>query len=550
MKEMKGSMDHLHSSRNSHSSQIPAGEREEHVQQDLLDYVNYHISGGSLTPLTAGSEEADSRFAAVLKSRDIRAYRQECGGVLTEVQQLEQIPGVSPEMLSQLAGATSELDSGKLRVLAPQTTRHNRVDPYVNGPQCLDMLLGEIRKAERYIHLSVMLFFNDQSGNRIASELLQALERGVEVRMMVNYTVTALGYGNNLEVGQFSRIAGRLERAGAKLLDTFHSYYAAEEWAVKRKVLKSQGVPESILFLQDKVQEDVEVTGLNVIDHRKFMVIDGTTAIIGSLNIGDQYTYATPIQEAPDQQVDGRPLGIPAKEEEWHDGCFRIQGAAAQPLNAVFQSRWLLLGGDHFDIGAPFYRPAVNYAFGEEECTLFVSFPGNPVNLIQQYLLDLITYAADETLILNPYLIDQAFWDRLGEVGPERACHISICNPLEVNDHPTNKAAVRSNMYVPFSNGVSFYDYSSTERFSHWKITYDRRSQAVFHGSYNINERSACHDFELGMLVKGRSLAEKVKRMMDYDLSVSRRISDKHEFFKHPWLHPSTYLNKATQNYT
>ncbi|MFD1910036.1 phosphatidylserine/phosphatidylglycerophosphate/cardiolipin synthase family protein [Paenibacillus rhizoplanae] len=164
------------------------------------------------------------------------------------MQQLGQLPGISQEWLNQLADTVAGLDSGKLRALAPQTTRHNRVDPYVNGPQCLDMLLGEIRKAERYIHLSVMLFFNDHSGNLIAAELLHALERGVEVRIMVNYTVTALGYGQNLEVGQFSTIAGRLEQAGARLLDTFHSYYGAEEWAAKRKVLKSQGVPESILF--------------------------------------------------------------------------------------------------------------------------------------------------------------------------------------------------------------------------------------------------------------------------------------------------------------
>ncbi|MEK4518719.1 phosphatidylserine/phosphatidylglycerophosphate/cardiolipin synthase family protein [Paenibacillus sp. FSL H8-0122] len=542
-------MTNLHT--NHRLTSIPAAAGQDgQLQQDLIDYVNYHISGGSLASLTEGAEEAEPAFAPLLQSDTARAYRQECGGVITDMQQLEQLPGISQEWLNQLADTVAGLDSGKLRALAPQTTRHNRVDPYVNGPQCLDMLLGEIGKAERYIHLSVMLFFNDHSGNLIASELLHALERGVEIRIMVNYTVTALGYGQNLEVGQFSKIAGRLEQAGAKLLDTFHSYYGAEEWAAKRKVLKSQGVPESILFLQDKVQEDVEVTGLNVIDHRKFMIIDGITSIIGSLNIGDQYTFATPIQEAPGQQVDGRPLGIPAKEEEWHDGCFRIQGAVAQSLNAVFHSRWLLLGGDHFDLASTFYRPVVDYAFGEEECTLFASFPGNPVNLIQQYILDVITYAADETLIVNPYLIDQAFWDRLGEVGPERACHLTICNPLEVNDHPTNRAAVRSNMYVPFCNGVSFYDYSATERFSHWKIIYDHRAQAVFHGSYNINERSACHDYELGLLVKGRSLAEKVKHMIDYDLSVSRQITGKHEFFKHPWLHPSTYLNKATQNYT
>lgn len=520
------------------------------LEKDIIDLLNYYISGGSLDQIMEEAGEAAEYTRGALGMEAVRAYRQELGGVITEGQQLSQIPGLSRELLEQLAGAVTRLDSDKLRALAPQTSWNNRVDPYVNGPQCLEMILEEIRKAQHYIHLSVMLFFNDRSGNLVADELLHALNRGVQVRIMVNYTLTALGYENNLEFGQFSKISERLEGAGAKLLNTFNSYYSAAEWSMKREALKRQGVPESILFLQDKVQEDVEITGLNVIDHRKFIVIDGVTSIIGSLNIGDQYTYETPIQVSSATSIDGHPLGIPRKEEEWHDGCFRIRGEAAQHLNAVFHSRWLLLGGDPFDVGDAFYHPDVNYDFGEEECTLFVSFPGNPVNLIQQYYLDLITYAAEETVIMNPYLIDQAFWDRLGELGPECSSNLTICNPLQVNDHPTNRAAVRSNMYKPFANGVSFYDYSFTGRFSHWKITYDRRARAVFHGSYNINERSACHDFELGLLVKGETFADKVKAMIDYDLEVSRKITDKSEFFKYPWLHPSTYLNKATQNYT
>lgn len=519
------------------------------LQQDILNVMNYYISGGSLKAVQE-MEKAFILLDETLGDQNLRRYRQAMGGVLTDFHQVKDIPGLSDERLEQLAHAVRGMDSGKLKALAPQTTTHNRVDPYVNGPQCLEMILEEIGKASRYIHLSVMLFFNDRSGNRIAAELIQALRRGVEVRIMVNYTVTALGYGSNLEVGKFTKISEMLENAGARLLNTFDSYYSAAEWSAKRAELKSQGVAESILFLQDKVQEDVEITGLNVVDHRKFIVIDGITSIVGSLNFGDQYTYQTPIEASSLADAYGRPLGIPSREEEWHDGCFRIQGAAAQPLNAVFHSRWILLGGDHFDVESIFYAPDTNYRFGEEECTLYVSFPGNPVNLIQQYYLDLITYAADETVIVNPYLIDQAFWDRLAELGTDCSCHLALCNPLEVNDHPTNRAAVCGNMYVPFCNGVSFYDYSYTGRFSHWKITYDHRSRAVFHGSYNINERSACHDFELGLLVKGEAFAEKVKSLIDYDLSVSRKITDKKEFFKHPWLHPSTYLNKATQSYT
>ncbi|WP_042123858.1 phospholipase D-like domain-containing protein [Paenibacillus sp. FSL R5-0345] len=520
------------------------------IQKNMIDILNYYLSGGSLVRMLGKAGEEVERWLKEIDLEAAKAYRQSIGGVITESQQLLQVPGVSPRLLGQLTEASGRLDSDKLKVLAPQTTWNNRVDPYVNGPECLGMILEEMKKAQHYIHLSMMLFFNDRSGNLVADELFHALKRGVKVRIMVNYTLTALGYENNLAVGQFSKISERLENAGAKLLNTFNSYYTAVEWRVKRKVLEQQGVPESILFLQDKVQEDVEITGLNVIDHRKFMVIDGVTSIIGSLNIGDQYTYVTPVQVSSAVSIEGHLQGIPSKKEEWHDGCFRICGAAAQTLNVMFHSRWLLLGGDPFDVEDAFYHPDVNYHFGEEECTLFASFPGNPVNFIQQYYLDLITYATEETVIVNPYLIDQEFWDRLGELGPDCSSHLSICNPLKVNDHPTNYAAVRGNMYKPFINGVSFYDYSFTGRFSHWKITYDHRSQAVFHGSYNINERSACHDFELGMLVKGEAFAERIKSMIDYDLGVSRKITKKSEFFKHPWLHPSTYLNKVTQNYT
>jgi cardiolipin synthase A/B len=525
-------------------------ETDKYLQQAIINFMNYMVSGGSMIVV---SEEAAQAAAFVEKHVDLdaaRKYRQELGGIFTNLEQLAAMPESRTGWLEQLAPMISRLDGGKLKALAPQTTWHNEVTPYVNGPECLEMLLDEIKNAQRYIHMSVMLFYNDHSGNLIANELLSALARGVKVRLLVNHMITAMGYEKNLKVGQFTEISEKLEAAGGKVLNTANSKYPAEEWRKLRQELELRGVPKHILFFQDRVQEEGEMGGLNIVDHRKFLIIDGTTSIIGSINIGDQYTFATPVESPSGNQADGIEQGIPSREEEWHDGCFRVRGAAARTFNAVFHSRWILLGGDMFDPGNSFYDPDMDMNFGEEECTLFVSFPGNPVNLIQQYYLDLISYAADETVIVNPYLIDQDFWDRLKGLGPECSCNLTICNPLHVTDHPTNLAAVRSNMYTPFCNGVSFYDYSDTGRFSHWKISYDRRSHAVFHGSYNINERSACHDFELGLLVKGQAFADKVKELIDYDLGVSRKITDKKEFFKHPWLHPSTYLNKVTRNYT
>ncbi|SEG45989.1 phosphatidylserine/phosphatidylglycerophosphate/cardiolipin synthase family protein [Paenibacillus sp. UNC499MF] len=523
------------------------------VQEGVKNFINFWLSKGPVADVIEGARQAVDFASANIPQEAAARYRQEIGGIFTSYEQLRSIPGTGEDVIEELGSYVKGLDLAKLNALLPQTSAGNKVDAYVNGPDCLRVLLEEMGKAKRYIHFSVMLFFNDTSGNKIVEALLDALKRGVKVRLMADFGVTALGYNKNLAVGDLDEVIDKLKEAGGQVINTFKTCYGKEEWPAKRAELASQGVPESSLFLQDYVQKQMTM-GVNVVNHRKFMIVDGISAIVGSVNVGDQYLFDTPVlhdsgQAQPDGEA-GHGQGVPAREEEWHDGCFRIQGAAALTLNRIFSFQWTVLGGDVFDPEDPFYKPETDLRFGDEECTLYASFPGNPVNVIQQYYLSLLTYAGDETVIVNPYLIDQAFWDELKSLDEQRAKCIALCNPLRVNDHPTNGSAVRSNMYEPFLKGVAFYDYSHTERFSHWKITYDKRSDCVFHGSYNINERSACHDFELGVLVKGKAFADKVKKMIDYDLSVSEKISGPETFFKYPALHPSTYWNKLTQNFT
>ncbi|GGG22198.1 phospholipase D-like domain-containing protein [Paenibacillus abyssi] len=534
---------------NTNAGKIALQDWDGKLRKAMVDFMNYLLSGGPLDKIVEGAqaavEYADVHFPRGAAVR----YRQSVGGIFTAWEQLCDLPGIGPNCLEQLAYLVDGLDLAKLDALVPDTTSNNRVEAFVNGPDNLRVLLEEIGRAKRYIHLSVMLFYNDRSGALVAEALLAALARGVKVRLMVDYGVTAFGYNKNLKVGEFGGLAEKLEKAGAKVINTFKTCYDGGEWPAKRAELAEKGVPESHLFLQDFVQE-VMVLGLNVVNHRKFMIVDGVTSVIGSMNIGDQYTYETPIRETPGRFAQGRALGVPSGEEEWHDGCFRIRGACAGSLNRLFAFQWIVLGGDIFDPKDEFYAAQEDLHFGDEECTLVASFPGNPVNLIQSYYLSLLAHAGDETIIVNPYLIDEKFWEQLKSLDAEQAQHITICNPLHVNDHPTNLAAVRSHMYRPFRKGVSFYDYSKTERFAHWKITYDKRSDCVFHGSYNINERSACHDFELGVLVRGRAFADTVRGMIAHDLEVSERITEDKAFFKHPALHLTTYLNKWTKDLT
>jgi cardiolipin synthase len=513
----------------------------------IIDFFNYYTSGGPLEVLTEDEQLIECMSKIFPAAETVRRYRQELGGVFVSLEQIVQIPGLTGERLAVLEEAVCQLDAVRLHALAPQTSWNNRVDAYVNGPDSLDMMLAEIRKAARYIHLSVMLFFNDQAGNLIGNALVDAAARGVEVRVMANYEVTRL-HSLKSENGRFDILADRIASAGGKVLNTFHVCYNNGEWEEKRTELAKQGVPEGVLFRQDLVQAKL-INGLDVVNHRKFIIIDGESAIMGSQNIGDMHLYRTPIKTPGSVNVDGRPLGIPGSEEEWHDGCFRIHGAAIEQLHQLFYSQWVLHGGDIFDAEHAFYCPDVNRDCGEEQCTLFICFPGNPVNLIQQYYLDLITYAQSETIIVNPYLIDNDFWKRLKCLSSKQSKRVAICNPLTVNDIPINQLAVRCNMYKPLENGIAFYDYSKSGRFSHWKIAYDKQSDSVFHGSYNLNTRSAEHDFEMGMLVTGKSFAGKIRTMIEYDLRHSEKIEDEAAFYKYPLLHPEFYLYTGVRQF-
>ncbi len=529
---------------------IAAKEWDGRLRRGMVDFFNYLLSGGFRNDVMEEGKEAASLAQELLDAEAAARYRQErLGGFLTECSQLILLPGATEDGLERIAFRVNGMRLENLSLLAPHTTQGNRAEAFVNGPDSLAVILEEIGRAERYIHFSVMLFFNDKSGNRVAAALEAALKRGVQVRLMVDATLSAIGYDHNLEYGRFELLKERLEAAGAQVVNTFESCCPKEAWPAKRKELAEKGVPDSSLYVHDFAQAQAE-TGLNIINHRKFIVLDGHTLILGSLNVGDQYLGDTPILAEGNVIAGGRRMGIPGSPKEWHDGCFRIRGEAAYSANRIFAAQWGVATGESFDPGDEFHCPSsANRRYGDEECTLVASFAGNPVNLIQSYHLALLEHAADETVIVNPYLIDGEFWKTLQSLEADRAAHISICNPLHINDHPTNLAAVRGHMRSPFEKGVSFYDYSGTERFSHWKVAYDRRADAVFHGSYNLNERSACHDFELGILVRGEAFADTVREMIGYDLGVSRQIEDAGEFFKHPALHPSTYLNKLISKF-
>lgn len=422
------------------------------------------------------------------------------------------------------------------KVFQPVRSKNNSTELFIDGPEILSMLLDQIKKTKHFIHVQVMLFYSDDAGFKIAKALADRVEEGVEVRVMsdseMSTIVRAIEKYRSSGTSNFDALKKLFSDTGVKFVSSDEETYWFPKWDEKREKLKEKGVPEEFLEMQDMIQDGIS-WDLNVFDHRKLMVFDGESAVVTGSNIGNKYLYDH--EPAPEDKKDGH---------FWHDGAVLIHGPCASVLNKHFASKWMVRGGDVFDYTKHF-RSKEEY--GEDTCTVYEFFPGMKENHIRNWYLEKVKTCKGDLIIENPYINDGEFWDILSRLDKEQAEKITVINPYgaEGNDYVQNVSAIKCRMWKPFKNGINFYAYN--KRMTHWKIALYEETSEVFIGSYNLNHRSALHDFEMNVLIESPELAGKVKEMLKNDMEDSKRITELKEFHEHPRLHASCLLLDITE---
>jgi cardiolipin synthase len=421
-------------------------------------------------------------------------------------------------------------------LFSPIRTEGNHTELYIDGPACLEMLLREIKKAQHYIHIQIMLFYSDKAGFTIARALAEKAKEGVEVRVMsdsdMSFVVRLLEKYRSSGTSNFSDIKKIFLETGVKFVASDKESYKMYNWDEERAKLRDKGVPEEFLLMQDVIQQGIHLNA-NTLDHRKILVFDGESAVVTGMNIGNKYLY----DEQHWQETKN-------KGELWHTGAVLIKGPCVEILNKQFASKWMVRGGDVFD-----YPKRYNSSphAGSDVCTVYHFFPGMSKNPIREYYLQKLRESKGPFIIENAYINDDVFWQALADLEEEQAKKIVLINPYKAkgNDFLQNESAVKCRMWEPFRKGVNFYSYRN--RMTHWKIALDVANAEVFFGSYNLNNRSSRLDFELNVLIESPQLAEKVKAMLAQDIEESHQVTDMHEFYQHPNRHPSCLLLEATE---
>jgi cardiolipin synthase len=345
-------------------------------------------------------------------------------------------------------------------------TGNNEVKLLVNGEYKFPEVLNAIREARHHIHMEYYIYEDDKIGCAIADALIQKAKEGVTVRFIYD------DFGSR---AIRKRLVRRLKEAGVHAFP-FHK----------------------IIFI-------ALANRLNYRNHRKIIVIDGSTAFVGGINVSDRY-----INNA----------GEPGKLF-WRDTHLRIDGPGVYYLQYLFLCDWNFCANDKLQPDALFFpRPSALPFKGSKVVQIAASGPDSDTPTILFSLLQAINLATEEILITTPYFIPgESLLDAL-MVAALGGVSVKLLVP-GISDSVLVNAAARSYYDDLLKAGVEIYLY--TKGFVHAKTLVTDKKIAIV-GTANMDYRSFDLNFEVNAIVYDRGVADELAAVFYADIANAKKI--------------------------
>ncbi|MEX0677005.1 MAG: phospholipase D-like domain-containing protein [Pirellulales bacterium] len=325
----------------------------------------------------------------------------------------------------------------------------NRIAPLVNGEQAYPEMIEAIDKARDSVGLTTYIFDNDRAGAMFADALERAVERGVDVRVIID----AVGARYT-----FPSIVGRLRKSGvtvARFLPTL--------------------MPGRFAYA-------------NLRSHRKILVIDGRIGFTGGLNI----------REGHDARF--------KPKDPILDHHFRIEGPVVAQLQEVFAEDWAFCTEEVLD-GEKWFPPLD--AAGDALARGISAGPDGDLDKRRLTLEGALASAESSVCILTPYFLPEAPLITSLNVAALRGIEVDIILP-EANNLTLVKWASTALLWQVLQRGCRVW--LSPPPFDHTKLMVVDRTWVLL-GSGNWDPRSLRLNFEFDVEVYDRELAATVHKL-------------------------------------
>jgi cardiolipin synthase len=381
----------------------------------------------------------------------------------------------------------------------PPQIEGNEVELLVNGDEILPAMLGLIDSAEHSIRWHVMLFKPDDSGMMLAEALVNAAERGVEVQLAfdINQSKNAMFFAPYPpeQKERFNEIMPimleDMRTAGVTVLDS--SSLTGEPLAEWSDAAHS--------FHAD--MRGSTCIDWNHVDHRKVLIVDDEAAIVGGMNVGNEYLYLIPLDlsvDSADEVTSRQEAGESEAWEKWQDSAVLVKGPVVQELVADFNLRWEVLGGSPVE-------SATEPLAARGDVLIRVLNQGPNLPEISSGMVELMDSAEQEIFVAYPFVSHHVLLEHL-EAASERGVRVVFVYPGDHNEVAVSRRLLRLLSRELIDAKVELYE--SNDRMNHTKIMVVD-GQYVSIGSHNFNYRSVRHDSELNLLIADADLANEVK---------------------------------------
>jgi cardiolipin synthase len=335
-------------------------------------------------------------------------------------------------------------------------TRGNAFELLTDPAAVFARLEEAIQTAQDSIHLEYYIYQRDRTGKRIRDLLIEAAQRGVEVRLLVD------GVGS-WTLGDLFALP--LREAGGKFARYLPVTILGRPWYV------------------------------NLRNHRKIAVIDGTRAYIGSLNIGDEY-----------RERHGR-------TSDFYDYQIACEGPIVQQLQEVFADDWFFATQENLLQERYFPLPErAGTAIGQ----VVVSGPDETRHKLHEMLCAALHAAERSVRIVSPYFIpDQALLVAL-RTAALRGVMVELMLARHLPKHELIALhAARSYYEDLLCDGIHIYEY--LPGFLHAKsITIDGAWASV--GTTNMDIRSFQLNFEVNVNFYSPGTVAQLERSFEENL--------------------------------
>ena len=238
---------------------------------------------------------------------------------------------------------------------------------------------------------------------------------------------------------------------------------------------------------------------LDIRDHRKMVVIDGSTAFLGGLNVGDEYS------------------GFGDSWERWRDVGIRLDGPAALELQRLFHETWEQEAG--VAIGQ---RPGhTSSPAGDADVIIVNGSPHHNRPLIRNSFRLAVVGATRSIRIITPYFLPGPRVVRSLLRAVKRGVRVQIILP-SISDVPVVQMMSRAYLKPLLEHGVDIFTRQGT--ILHAKVMLIDNRWATL-GSANLDYRSFHRNFEINVIIDSPAFGAQVAALFAEELLLSRRMT-------------------------